>query len=271
MRFFNGVLPLLAFMVAGCSPQNYLVYHPRSYSFSLSQLSSAVHPIAFSTQQGLQRAFYVLPRSGRLDTLWVFFPGNGSAALNWLAWTDRYPDAGTGFLLIDYPGYGFSKGSPSAESILEVSERAFAQLALNLRSDQDQLWSKTSVLGHSLGAATALQFAARHAPQRVVLVSPFTSLEAIGKRILGAWVGPLINNEYDNLVRMKELENRKVSLHIVHGSADEVVPVDFGRELSQKFPWADYQEVNGAHHNDIFELGRTTILRSMGTSATDSS
>lgn len=271
MRFFYGIVPLLAVMVAGCSPQNYLVYHPRSYSFSLSQLPTTVRPIAFATRQGMQKAFFIPPRSGKLNALWVFFPGNGSAALNWLAWTDRYPDTGTGFLLIDYPGYGFSKGDPSAEAILEVSERAFAQLAVELAADQAQLWHKTSVLGHSLGAATALQFATKHTPQRVVLVSAFTSLEAIGKRILGAWAGPLINNEYDNLDRIKELESRKVSLNIVHGSDDEIIPVDFGRELSQKFPWADYQEVNGAHHNDVFEVGRTAILRSMGISAPGSS
>ncbi len=271
MRFLYGLLTLLAVMVAGCSPQNYLVYHPRIYSFSLAQLPASIRPITFVTQQGAQQAFYIPPRAGRLDALWVFFSGNGSAALNWLDWTDRYPDSGTGFLLIDYPGYGFSKGSPSAEAILDASEKAFAQLALVLHSDQERLWRKTSVLGHSLGAATALQFAAKHTPQRVVLVAPFTSLEAIGKRLLGAWVGPLINNEYDNLNRMKELESRNVSLHIVHGSDDEIIPVDFGRELSQKFPWANYQEVSGAHHNDIFELGRTSILRSMGTSASGSS
>lgn len=264
MRLMPAVLALFTLVACGCSPQNKLVYHPKSYPFSLSELPAQTHAIAFETRQGAQQAFYVPPRSAKLGMLWVFFPGNASVALDWLDWTGRYPDADAGFLLIDYPGYGFSEGSPSADAILEVSESAYARLAQSLHADPAQLWHKTSVLGHSLGAATALQFAARHTPQRVVLVAPFTTLRDIGRHVLGGWVGPLIHNEYDNIHRVQELESRQVAVYVVHGSADDVIPVAFGRELGKKFSWVQYREVPGARHTNVFELGRDTILRCMG-------
>ncbi|MES2534293.1 MAG: alpha/beta fold hydrolase [Pseudomonadota bacterium] len=259
----TGLWCLLPVLFAGCVSQDDLVYHPRTYVFAQSEIPVPARPISFATSQGAEQSFFVPPRSGQLASLWIFFPGNGSMALDWLHWVNQYPDASTGFLLIDYPGYGFSEGRPSAKAILETSEKAFLTLAQSLGTDPGLLWRKTSVLGHSLGAATALQFAAKYTPQRVVLVSPFTNLRAIGKSVLGAWVGPLVTNEYDNLVRIKELENRNVPVYVIHGSADDIIPVEMGRELGRMFSWVDYQEVRGASHNDMFDLGRAAILRSM--------
>ncbi|GIR89976.1 MAG: hypothetical protein CM15mP88_3450 [Pseudomonadota bacterium] len=61
-----------------------------------------------------------------------------------------------GFLLIDYPGFGECEGSASPESILASSKAAWEhwqELYANQRTPQ------IGILGHSLGAAAALQLA----------------------------------------------------------------------------------------------------------------
>jgi pimeloyl-ACP methyl ester carboxylesterase len=61
-------------------------------------------------------------------------------------------------LLIDYPGYGISDGKPNPCSILESSEHALQSL-LKKKSGAAGA-ARPCVLGHSLGGAAALQFAA---------------------------------------------------------------------------------------------------------------
>ncbi len=260
----NLALIFLLPSLAACSLQNSLVYYPQAYPYPSSALPAQIRVLDFNSSEGAQRAFYVAPRSGKMDHLWVMFGGNGAVALGWRDWVNQYPEANTGFLLIDYPGYGYCEGKPGAGAILESSKLAFGTLAKTLNIDEEQLWNKTAILGHSLGAAAALQFAAKHTPQQLVLVSPFTTLREIGQHVVSKAVGPLINNEYDNVARLKEVEAHGVPVHVVHGSADEVIPVEFGRELSKSGKDVKYEEVAGAHHNDIFNRGRAAVMRAMG-------
>jgi pimeloyl-ACP methyl ester carboxylesterase len=68
------------------------------------------------------------------------------------------------FLRIDVPGFGGSDPSPSAVDTLVGRAEAVAELAGRLHLDS------FAVLGHSLGGATALTLAARHAARVRMLV-----------------------------------------------------------------------------------------------------
>jgi uncharacterized protein len=112
--------------------QRRFIYFPRRYSVAdLEQAKGdRVQEIRFRTSQGNQLAFYW--RNSCLESaprfLWLLFAGNGSVALDWLSLTSRFGDSATGFLLIDYPGYGNCEGSPNPQSILENTEDAFQAL-----------------------------------------------------------------------------------------------------------------------------------------------
>jgi len=159
---FIALLPILF--------QESYIYHPRPYEVADLDRAKAlgVKAIRYKTSQGNQTAFLYQAEDTATPptTLWIMFSGNGSVALDWFALPWSCNDPQTAFLLVDYPSYGFCEGKPNPETILENSEKALQRLC-ELKSwklGRDQL----AVLGHSIGGAAALQFAAAH-PVKTIL------------------------------------------------------------------------------------------------------
>ena len=101
------------------------------------------------------------------------------------------PNPDTGYLLIDYPGYGISEGKPNPCSILENSEHALQTLLKKKSWAADA--ARPCVLAHSLGGAAALQFAARNYVRKIILVSPFTTMDEIVRNLIHIRLGSLPN------------------------------------------------------------------------------
>ena len=247
--------------------QHKLIYHPRPYdSHEYTHLvGSEFQAIPFRTSQGEQVAFYrsPLPEGTPPEFLWVFFSGNASLALNWTWLLQQAEAPGVGFLLIDYPGYGRCEGTASPETILESAEQALLETRKLLGVSGEADTPPLGVFGHSLGAAAGLQFAVRHPVQKVVLVSPFTSMEDMAAQVVGRWATPFLRHNFDNRERMRELlqHDPTPAIVIFHGAEDETVPVSMGRELaalgSDK---VHYTELPHSTHNSIIEEIRPSLL-----------
>ncbi len=147
--------------------QDSLIYHPRPYrEVHRRLLAPGTIELRFSTRAGRQAAFY-LPdeaRSALPERFWVAFCGNGSLALDWMPLARGVPSRHDAFLLIDYPGYGDSEGRASTAATEAAADGALAALAARLHISESQLESRLNVIGHSLGAAAALNFAPRTIP-----------------------------------------------------------------------------------------------------------
>jgi pimeloyl-ACP methyl ester carboxylesterase len=113
------------------------------------------------------------------------------------------------------------------------------------------------LLGHSLGAAAALQFAERRPVERVILLAPFTTMRAMAELVVGRWLAGLLRHNFDNPACLRELQKRspKPRVIIFHGREDTVVPVWMGRTLAAGAPeMVTLKEVAGAGHNDLLAL-----------------
>lgn len=240
--------------------QDRMVYFPRAYEPGMA-VPAPLTRLRYRTGQGEQSAFWWPPAAGEARRVWLVFGGNASLALDWLPVLAALSDARDGFLLLDYPGFGDNEGRPSAAASQEGAEAAWAALARHLAVPPVALERRLALLGHSIGAAAALRFAQGHRPQRLVLVSPFTSLRAVAQYHYGAWVGPLVRNDYDNGAALAALAGTPAVL--IHGSADEVVPVAMGRELAQAHARLRYVEIPGARHNDIFDRGGSALREAL--------
>jgi len=249
--------------------QNLLIYHPRKYSFDIPTRYPFVVRLAYTTGQGLQQAYYFPPANAPTQSpshLWVIFAGNGSLALDWMGFLHPPPDSRDGFLLIDYPGYGACQGSPSPAAIEDSAEAAFTALADSLHTQPAALETNLNLLCQSIGCATGLNFAVHHPVDRIILISPFTTLRDMARRVIGWPLCWLLIHNFDNTARLAELAARAhpPRVTIFHGDADTSVPYAMGRQLAAMFPaMITFQTVPGAGHNTIVYDARPQILAAM--------
>ena len=120
-------------------------------------------------------------------------------------------------------------------------------------------------IGHSLGSAVAIDFAAHHRVQRVVAISPFTTLREEAGRLVGRPLSRLLIESYDNRAAIVELRRRNpaVKMAIFHGTQDNVIPVHMGRELAQRFAFIDFFAIEGADHVSVLSYAHDKIIRWM--------
>jgi hypothetical protein len=261
-------------LAAGCAlffGQRRMIYFTSRYApESLAALPRAIRPIEYVTSQGRQTIYYLPPQTpaggpgpGRL---WMTFNGNASLALNWLGLGIGSWDPEAAFLLFDYPGYGACEGRPTRATIRESARAALEALAAERPESWQTPTGPLCLLGHSLGGAAALDLAAAVPVERVVLVSPFSSMEAMARRGVGWPLSLLVRDRFDNGARLAELARRepRPAVAILHGSEDSIVPVRMGRDLAGRWEgWIRYVEIPGGDHNDIVYSAADRIAAAM--------
>ncbi len=187
----------------------------------------------------------------------VHFHGNGEQLADgaWLAL--HYQEAGLGFYAVEYPGYGLmaEQGPPSEEGIYEAAEVALAHLKGELGVPRE----RTVLQGQSLGSGVAVEMAKRGHGERLVLLTPYTAIADVGARVF-PWIPVrlLMKDRFDSAAKAPGLE---LPVLIVHGTRDEVVPVDMGQSLGKLFPNATVRILEGRTHNDV--LDRPEVLEDL--------
>jgi pimeloyl-ACP methyl ester carboxylesterase len=271
VRYLVGVcLALLVTVSFLYFRQHSMVYHPRPYDESYAYALPGDGEEINYTDSATKYCAYYLPGGGKPlpKRIWLAFCGNGSLALDWTTILRDYPWNGDAFLLIDYPGYGKNEGYASITSTRASVDAAVKALTEKLRTDENL---KLCAIGHSLGAAVALDFAARHRVERIVLISPFTTLREEAATIFGGWIARLLIENYDNRANLVGAvkRNPNVRVAIFHGTNDEVIPVRMGRELAQEFPFIEFFPVENADHVSVLNHGHDKIIEWMnGASGT---
>ena len=230
--------------------QHRLIYHPRPYPPNIP-LRAGIERLTFTTAAGKQVCWWVPGRTAGGDTgrVWLCFSGNASQARMWHDFFDAVP---SGMLLIEFPGYGESAGNPSPASILDATNGAVEALRQRLGT-----LPKLGVLGHSLGCAAALQFAAQQAQagtpvERMVLIAPFTRLIDMAQRVVGWPFCHLLLHRYNNQRTLATIfAQGSPQIDVFHGVDDALIPVSMSRELKAEFPLIRLHEIVGADHNGV--------------------
>ena len=127
-----------------------------------------------------------------------------------------------GVLLVEYPGYGRSRGTPSQRSITEAFVVAYDMLVH--RKDVDG--SRIILMGRSVGGGAVCALAARRPSAALVLISTFTSLRSFAGRYLVP--GALVRDPFDNLSVVAAYGGPVL---VVHGRQDDTIPHEHGVAL----------------------------------------
>jgi uncharacterized protein len=184
----------------------------------------------------------------------VHFHGNGEDLADQASLVGALQSAGLGAYAVEYPGYGLAAGAlldePSVYATAEASLRHLVDLGVPRESIVLQ--------GQSLGTGVAVEMARRGYGSRLVLISPYTSMVDMARR-----VAPFLPVRW--LLRDRYETEKKAALValpalVIHGTADEVIPYRMGERIAEVLPKSELVSVPDGGHNDLFTSDRVDVL-----------
>jgi uncharacterized protein len=114
--------------------------------------------------------------------------------------------------------------------------------------------------GQSLGSGVATEMASRGHGARLVLLAPYTSIVDLASHYAPFLPASLYVR--DGLDSASKAGKVTTPVLIVHGTRDEIIPVEHGRRLARLFPHARLEELPDRRHNDLFaEPGAPLVER----------
>jgi alpha-beta hydrolase superfamily lysophospholipase len=191
-----------------------------------------------------------------------FIHGNAGNLATWTTGVDFYRKAGYDLFMFDFRGYGKSSGRISGE----------AQLHADVRAAYDAIAPRYAgrpivIYGRSLGSGLAARLALDVDPALLVLVTPYSSLEAVARRLYPWAPAALLRYPLRTDALLPRL---RTPLVLLHGTRDLVIPVEQSRTLRDlaRAP-AELVTVEGAGHNDLQEYPayREALLRALDRAA----
>jgi pimeloyl-ACP methyl ester carboxylesterase len=178
-----------------------------------------------NTSFGRVEAWYlpaIQSQRGRSPLL-VFTHGNGELIDYWPQEFEEPRRWGVAVLLVEYPGYGRSDGSPSQTSITESMLAAYDWA----RQHEDIEASRIIPYGRSLGGGAASVLSLQRPVAALILESSFSSVAAFASGF-GA-PAFIVRDKFDSVAALRSF---KGPILILHGDRDDLVPPHHARTLA---------------------------------------
>ncbi|MEY4562511.1 MAG: hypothetical protein RLZZ618_1788 [Pseudomonadota bacterium] len=148
---------------------------------------------------------------------------------------DAFREAGFSVVAVDYRGWGEStRIIPSESSIYADAEVAWAELV-----KRQPVPGKRLIYGHSMGGGVAVEMASRRKGKTdyggLIVESTFSRWPDVAA-IIGFWGSVLSWFAADNFDSVDKIGKVDAPVMIIHGEADDTVPVVLGERLRDAAP-----------------------------------
>jgi pimeloyl-ACP methyl ester carboxylesterase len=197
--------------------------------------------IRISTSEGNVDAIFLPATADADDTakpLMIFGHGNGEVIDYWITAFDGFRQRGIGVLLVEYPGYGRSTGSPSEVSIRTAMDASYDRIAADPCVDRARIFG----FGQSLGGGAICLLARDRALRALILQSTFPSLDIFAA---GYWAPSfLLHEHFDN---MSAVEHFPGPVVVIHGHDDRLIPWKQGQRLASASAHSAFRRYNCGH------------------------
>lgn len=147
-------------------------------------------------------------------------------------------------LVFDYRGYGKSEGSPNEAGLYLDAQAAHQWLVQRTGANSNELF----LMGRSLGGAVAVRLAAQQGARGLILQNTFNSMAEVAAHQF-RWfpVRRLMRNRFEAVHSIGRYAGPAL---VSHAAADEVVPVELGRQLFDAIPGPkEFILCEGRNHN----------------------
>ena len=175
----------------------------------------------------------------------VYYHGNAGNLDNWGTLASEYLARGYHFLVWDYREYGKTSGKLSYQHLLNDSKVVFNYAREEYTDDLLKI-----PYGVSLGTAPAAHVADFYQTEHLILETPYFSIGKLARQYFPGlpydWLLKFPLNTY------KQLKKYKGAVHMIHGTADEVIPYKHSKMLKNAFPEKVHlTTVLESGHNDL--------------------
>ena len=228
-----AVIVYILFGVLLYTFQRDLLYYPPeevAHDFPVEQISS-----------GDETVNLIVTNPGQPKAI-IYLGGNAeSPAHSASAFESVFP--GYSMYFVNYRGYGGSTGQPSEQALLSDAKNIYDVLA--------ERHDGISVIGRSLGSAIATYLAAHRDIEKLVLITPFDSIEAMAQERYAIYpVFLLLKDKYRSIDWVKKID---VPTLILLAEMDFVVPAKHSERLIERFleQLVTVKTFQGLSHNNI--------------------
>ena len=214
--------------------------------------------VYFNAQDGTRlNGWYVPPKAGK--PVIIFAHGNAGDIGTWIGPMYRFTNAGYGFFLFDYRGYGLSKGIAQEKGLYQDMDAASHYLT----QTYGILSSQQIAMGVSLGSGAVVDSATRIPYKMVVLMSTFTSMPDVAQSVFFPLpMQYFVHQRYDSLSKIDRI---RCPLIIAQGDHDTMMPMALTKKLYARATTRHKKliVVKNAGHNDVIFMGADDVMKAI--------
>lgn len=173
-----------------------------------------------------------------------YIKGNSRSIKGWGKFAKDFVGKGYDFFILDYRGFGKSKGRRTESILYSDLQQVYKWLATNYEEEQIVLY------GRSLGSGLATRIASWNNPKMLILDCPYYSFLHHIRRY-GFWLPLRLLLRYQ--IRTDQfIKKVHCPIHIIHAVRDRLIPYRQSLKLKALLPEKiQLHPIIGASHNNI--------------------
>lgn len=260
------IVSIIVLIIGWNKLQEYLFFHPWNDMISYKKLQEIdeFKEIKIKNDEvNLSGWFWNIENKEGKNPLVIFFGGNAQNSSNTLY---NYYQSGTmknvfgnyNLMLIDYPGYGMSKGKPSDDSMFIASKYIFEYATKMSEVNIDNI----VIMGYSIGTGVASYCASENDASGLILVAPYDKALSLYNDAIDSFHGSVASLAKYSFDSSTYAENVNEPTLIFTSKKDEVINYKHSLDLAGHFSKLDDVVIlENVNHNGYFS--QTEVLNTI--------
>ena len=253
INWVRRILIALVFLYLGIAAaaffaqRKFIYFPPNDYHTPPANMTE------IKTESGLI-GWYSPARDGR-PTVMVFHGNASYMDTNLYIYRDLQA-AGYGVWAVGYSGYPGNSGTPTQAKIVAGAAQQYQ--ALRARGVSNIIY-----YGTSLGSGVAVQLAAQHKPDLLILDAPFNSMTDMSRQHMPFLPTKLLLK--DTWESGQTLDQMNLPLIWIHGTQDRIIHISQGQKLYDGYngPKSGHIIPGANHINTWFNGGREIVMNAL--------